>query len=425
MSTSTRMRMLGPGKLERIEVSRDRFMWRFTYTNAQRRRERHNLSSDRRAAEMMSRELVRKRDMALAGLGMIDGQNERLLDILEKYVADLRGRASALYVDLLEVRVKKLIAELKAERVRDVRPHAVLEWRTKLREAGLSASTANKHVNSLRAMLTWAVTMELIAENPLRNIKQIPLNEKNKSFRRRAMSEAEIARFLDAARADDVEQAERVAALKTIHSHTQSRCYALQVRPVRVPQYAVWMAFLETGARHGELVATRWGDVDFQARTIRLRAETTKSAKERRIPLRDELLAELRALRPFHERVHRRSLNTDDRLFLTPEGKKRLACSNNLLRQLDRLLERAGIDRVDSLGDRIDLHALRHTFATRMARNGVSQVQAAKILGHSDVRLTTSVYQHLEAEDLRGAIDTLAPKPQPTPTAAAQASRFA
>ena len=152
---------------------------------------------------------------------------------------------------------------------------------------------------------------------------------------------------------------------------------------------------------------------------------STNQRKGRWIPLRDELLAELRAVRPFHERAHRRSLNVEDKLFLTPDGKPHHDQSGNMIRQLERILERAGIDREDADGCRVDIHALRHTFATRMARNGVSQVQAAKILGHSDVRLTTNVYQHLLAADLRAAVETLAPKPTSTPASAAATARFA
>ena len=421
--SSSGVRLLGPGVLQRIESPRGP-VYRFTYTDGQHRRVRVNLSRDKRVAEAASRELIRKRDLQLAGIGMLGSQNELLLDLLEKYIADLRGRSSSKgYVEIVNSHVRYVVKELKVERVRDLRPHAVLEMRSKLRASGLAVSTANRYVTCVSTMLRWAVSVELVGENPLRNVKPIPLNEKNKTKRRRALLEPEITRLLEAARLDDIDQAERLAAKMTIRSQTQGRRYALRVRAVRVPQAPLWRAFLETGARYFELVSARWCDVDFERRVLRLRAVTTKSARERCIPLRDETLDELRALRPFHERVHRRSLNPDDRLFVTPEGRAHMQQSGNLVRRLTRLLELAGIDRRDSEGRTIDLHALRHSFATRLARNGVSQVQTAKILGHSDVRLTTSVYQHLESEDLRGAIDTLASPP--VPPRVTEAARFA
>ena len=40
-----------------------------------------------------------------------------------------------------------------------------------------------------------------------------------------------------------------------------------------------------------------------------------------------------------------------------------------------------------------------------MARRGVPLVMAQRLLGHSDPKLTAQVYTHLDAEDLRGAVE--------------------
>ena len=53
---------------------------------------------------------------------------------------------------------------------------------------------------------------------------------------------------------------------------------------------------------------------------------------------------------------------------------------------------------------------MRHTFASRLARNGVGLVQAQKLLGHSDPKLTAAIYTHLDAEDLRSAVDGVPPR---------------
>jgi len=54
-------------------------------------------------------------------------------------------------------------------------------------------------------------------------------------------------------------------------------------------------------------------------------------------------------------------------------------------------------------------HDLRHTTATLLLRAGVDSHRVQRILRHSDVRTTTGTYAHLEVEDLRGAMDVLAP----------------
>ena len=75
------------------------------------------------------------------------------------------------------------------------------------------------------------------------------------------------------------------------------------------------------------------------------------------------------------------------------------------------LLKLAGIARLDETGRKIDLHALRGTFATRLARNGIALTVTQKLLGHADPKLTAKAYTKLEVADARMAIQSLAPAP--------------
>ncbi len=43
----------------------------------------------------------------------------------------------------------------------------------------------------------------------------------------------------------------------------------------------------------------------------------------------------------------------------------------------------------------------RHTFATRMARNGMSPVRLKYITGHADIATTYNVYAHMGFDDVR------------------------
>lgn len=72
------------------------------------------------------------------------------------------------------------------------------------------------------------------------------------------------------------------------------------------------------------------------------------------------------------------------------------------MRIFNRVLVRAKIARVDAEGRKLDIHALRHTFGSRLARRGVGLVQVQRLMGHSDPKLTAQVYAHLDVEDLRG-----------------------
>ncbi len=52
---------------------------------------------------------------------------------------------------------------------------------------------------------------------------------------------------------------------------------------------------------------------------------------------------------------------------------------------------------------RVTYHELRHTAATQMLTRGISPVVVARQLGHSDSRITTMVYEHLQNDTLLDA----------------------
>ena len=140
--------------------------------------------------------------------------------------------------------------------------------------------------------------------------------------------------------------------------------------------------------------------------TITFRAETSKSHRSRTIPIRDALAAELVRLRGYQHRVLGRLPTVSDLVLLTPVGRPWGDGRRNALRRLRSLLDQAAIPVHDEHGS-VDLHALRHTFVTRLARAGVSQTVAQHLAGHSDPRLTAQVYTHLGTEDMRAAVESL------------------
>jgi integrase len=398
-------RALGPGRLYRRTDSRGQASWFLDYRDGAGRRRREMLGRDKRIAERRRAELIHQRDLVLAGLGSIEGQARPLTELRDLYLEDLRLRVTPHHLINVEDRLDRALRELRCERVRDLIPHTAMNFRSRLVAGGLSHRTANLHVDTVSSMLRWGVQAGLIAQNPLEHLKRLPEGPKHVRCRRRAMTDEEIEGFLAAAQADDRHQAVRLAAETTIASGTQGRRYAKRSRPTRVPQAPLWRAFVESGARYGELTALTWDDVDLDESVLTLRAEITKAGRERQIPLLDELAAALEGLLPIHESVLGRPAGPTDRVFLTPEGAPWGRPTNNLGRIYRRLLAVAAIPRVDAQGRKLDVHALRHTAATRMARAGVGLAHAQRLLGHSDPKLTARVYTHANVEDLRAALE--------------------
>lgn len=53
------------------------------------------------------------------------------------------------------------------------------------------------------------------------------------------------------------------------------------------------------------------------------------------------------------------------------------------------------------------VHCLRHTFATLLARKGVTPGVAQKLMRYSDIRLTMNIYTHLDLADTAEAVAAL------------------
>ena len=62
-----------------------------------------------------------------------------------------------------------------------------------------------------------------------------------------------------------------------------------------------------------------------------------------------------------------------------------------------RLRRRTGLD--------FDPHWFRHTYATRLLRDGTPVEVVSKLLGHASITTTLSVYGHLSVEDARAVLE--------------------
>jgi integrase len=182
-------------------------------------------------------------------------------------------------------------------------------------------------------------------------------------------------RFLD--------QSELEALLRAAPSKTRPAVEHDSWRVERV----MYLAAAMTGMRQGELLALRWGDIDWSAQKVRVHANYVRgqfgSPKSRRsvraIPLAQRLIAELEAL-------HRESLwkGDNDLVFANPRTGQPLDRSR-ILKRFKAACRRAAVKPVR-------FHDLRHTFGTRIAASGqVPMRTLQEWMGHRDFK-TTQIY---------------------------------
>lgn len=110
-----------------------------------------------------------------------------------------------------------------------------------------------------------------------------------------------------------------------------------------------------------------------------------------------------------------------------PENTPLYSMPQKMTKVFDADLRLAGIPKRDDQGRTVDVHALRHTFGTMLAKAGVPPQVAQRAMRHSDPKLAANVYTHLGLLDVAGAVAALPmfsdQKKVELPTAAEQTGR--
>jgi integrase len=126
---------------------------------------------------------------------------------------------------------------------------------------------------------------------------------------------------------------------------------------------------LMTGMRQGEILLLEWDDIHYREEIIAVRAKL-KGGSVRYVPLVPELAAELRR--------YPRTIG-QDRIF--PLKKDVKGERQRVEKSFAQVLEIAGIRE-------FRFHDTRHTFASWYMMNGGDLYELAKILGHSNIKMT-------------------------------------
>jgi integrase/recombinase XerD len=142
------------------------------------------------------------------------------------------------------------------------------------------------------------------------------------------------------------------------------------------------------GLRSSELVGLTLDDIDWRRRTLRVAQRKTRQAIQ--LPLTDEaatiLIKYLRTSRPASPHRH---------LFLRRQAPAGPMAPEMVGNVLERRIQLSGLKL-----PRISPHALRHSFAVHLLRQGVSMKTIGDTLGHRDIE-STFTYLRLDLEDLR------------------------
>ena len=147
--------------------------------------------------------------------------------------------------------------------------------------------------------------------------------------------------------------------------------------PTLLKQRIVLALIYSAGLRGQEVINLKISDIDFQRKTIHIRQ--SKYKKDRIVPLADSMAVGLKKYLKA-ENPHIWLFNGKE-----PDGRYSVRGLSWVMREN---LKKTSISKD------VNLHSLRHSFATHLLEEGINIVTLKELLGHADIT-TTMIYLHV------------------------------
>ena len=266
--------------------------------------------------------------------------------------------------------VASLLMESNIDSIAKLRRETVECWIVnEIQKKTRSPRTINAYLVSIKSFVRYLADIDVLSGNFLKSMrKQNEEIEKRKN--RRAMTTEEVERFLQA---------------------VETRKY--RAKKQAEERSLVYNLLLGTGLRSTELSLLTPSQIDFERCRLHIETAKTKEKKGDVLPIRADLVQSVK------EWVDAHGIQPHERIF---------RFNNNSIRHsFYRDLKAAGIERVGADGRSIDVHSLRKTFGTALARAGVPLTTVQRLMRHSTPLLTAKLYIDVDTIDMAQALDKL------------------
>jgi integrase len=261
--------------------------------------------------------------------------------------------------------------------ISSITPHDVIALDQELRRSGRSEATVANYLKPARGMFDYALLQGYIPVNPFTQIPRRRLSSCNRTRQHREWTSEEVHRV--------IEEGHKLDALKG----ARAKLYGLAIEMK-----------LRTGARLGELLGARYGDIDVKNHVWKITFQWTREGAlaepktekaKRRIPITPELAAKIAA------RKLATGAGDNDFIFASKKGGRPLSHTNYRKRAWHPAVEAAGL----TDGPKVTPHDARHAFASEMDALGLSSSDVAEVMGHTTAGITERIYTHSFNRDQR------------------------
>lgn len=367
------------------------------------------LATDKVAAQQMLADLVKQSERGHAGVS--DPYAKHTWRPLTEHIKDFEkstaaNGATAKYTKMTAERVRDMVEGCEFRFIPDINADKVSTWLAEQREArsNFGVSTSNHYMRAMANFCNWLADKKRgnrCASSPYGEVAALD-EETDVRRPRRALTDDEIAWLVDST--------EKGPVIGEISGEDRAMLYRVA---------------LMTGLRASELksLSPESFDVASVPSTVTVEACYSKHRKRDVLPLHSDIVPRLRAWlstkaegmdeAPVILSIKGVPAGEDRRLWTGPAVKMRRTAETvrrDLKLARKRWIEAATDDAEGKAREKseflvyktregyADFHALRHTFITRMLRNGVSTYHAQPLARHANIKQTIKYTHKLPAE---------------------------
>jgi integrase/recombinase XerD len=223
------------------------------------------------------------------------------------------------------------------------------------KEKNYAPASRSRNLYTIRSFFSWAYKKNIITRNISLSVESIKLQQKERIY----LTHNEIEKLL-----------------KSI----KHPLINLVVRTLYM-----------TGLRVSECLNLTLNTVDLNKKVIHV--ISGKGNKDRIIPISDKLYLYLKKY------IEKDRPNVNSNIFFATKNTGKLS-SQYINKTLAEVTKKLGWSK------KVTCHTLRHSFATRLVEKDINLVQIQKLLGHSNLKVT-SIYTHSSINKLKSAVNSI------------------
>ncbi len=250
-----------------------------------------------------------------------------------------------------------LKSNFDTEKLEEVNYSMIRSWIVSMVDAGVSNSSVNRKISSLKSFYKFLLKIKVIESSPLLKHKSLKTTKKLQI----PFSENELDMVLN--------------NLKFPEGFDGIR------------DKLIIDLFYTTGIRRIELIGLKMQNIDLQNRTLKVLG---KRNKERLLPIVSVIAAQIEKY--VNERAQLEVIKDPDYFFLLLKGVK---LNDSFVYRLINYYFSNVSEKVKK-----SPHILRHTFATHLLNNGADLNSVKELLGHASLA-STQVYTHSSLSELK------------------------